>query len=561
MKEYEQAILDAQRDIRAQRIDKPLPQRLLESNQVELYYGVPAMFDDYEFYEDIALNEIFLRVSGCEYARDHGNGKALSARSWLESFPVSTYDDYRPYVQRSMNGDSSTLYSDDTVAYILTSGTTGTPKIFAESVSGNFAKLLVMRLRGYFMRTAFPITGDYSARNLTFSNYASMGNAPDGKPILRASGVTARNMRKYTGQMNIIPAEFWELADIGPRERDYMIALMALSDENYAKTFSNNLAHLGRVLARIDDEADRMIYDIRKGTVSADIPAQARECMKDLLPPNYSRAADLMAILREYGSVSSKAALRETWPRFMLVSGWLNGSTGRDARRLFRRLPSGVGTYDMGYGSSEGKWVIPLKKASAMGAASPWTAIYEFRDLRTGALLHALDVEPKTFYELVVTTYSGLVRYSMKDVVYVEGFEDKTPIFSFCGKTNETVQVNGRVRDSHNIQALFAWLELSEKVEFDLVQACVVDGKLFFILESPHRVDYRRLLKKLNDVLMEHWKIPVEGIYEVNSAYEQAYFDSKELPGRGVSGIKVPTVVGSLPEERFVKSVVKGALR
>ena len=172
---------------------------------------MPELFKDFDRYEDIVLNEIYLRLRNSSFGKKHGADKTGNAKEWLESAPLTTYSDYRPFVESSMLGAKSTLYQDDTQAYILTSGTTGAPKIFADSVSGNFAKLLVMRLRGFYTRTAFPITGDRSAKNLTFSNYAGLGNAQDGKPILRASGSTARSLRKYTDTMNIIPAPFWEL--------------------------------------------------------------------------------------------------------------------------------------------------------------------------------------------------------------------------------------------------------------------------------------------------------------------------------------------------------------
>ncbi len=556
MKGYEAAILQAEKDIEAGRVGESLPERLLKTDQIELYYGMPDLFADYQRFENIALNEIWLRLRNSEFARDHGADKAKSAEEWLHNAPITTYADYRPYVEESMAGSKNVLYTDDTQAYILTSGTTGTPKIFADSVAGNYAKLLVMRLRGFYTRTAFPITGDHTAKNLTFSNYAGLGCADDGKPILRASGSTARSLRRYTDDMNIIPTGFWELEDVDPRARDYMIALMALSEGNLAKVFANNLAHFGRMMTQVNDKAPQMIGDIRNGAISVEIPDAAREYMRDVLASNPVRADELQSIFGQYGSLSSKEAMRAVWPRFTLVSGWLNGPTGRDARQVIRNLPSGVGAFAMGYGSSEGKWNIPLKPATAFGAAAPFSSIYEFRDLRTGKLYRANEIRKHCFYELVVTTYSGLVRYSMQDVVYVQGFEGNTPVFAFCGKTSEVVDVDGRKRDSHNLLAMFAWLELSQDIEIDLMQAYVADGKLYFILQSDKSIDYRDLLSRLNALMRAYWHIHASGIYVVTPAYKQAYFDARELPGRGVSGIKVSTVVNELPEKRFISAII-----
>ena len=129
-------------------------------------------------------------------------------------------------------------------------------------------------------------------------------------------------------------------------------------------------------------------------------------------------------------------------------------------------------------------------------------------------------------------------------------------MFAFCGKTSEIVRVNGRKRDSHNFLALFAWIEIKRGIEFDLMQACVKDGELSFILESADDIDYAELLRFLNSIMGEHWGFTASHIYVVDSAYKQAYFDSKELPGRGVSGIKVPTVTAGLPDSKFIKALV-----
>ena len=56
MKGYEKAIQDAEADVRAKRIEKSLPQRLLESDQIELYFGMSELFKDFDRYEDLVLN-------------------------------------------------------------------------------------------------------------------------------------------------------------------------------------------------------------------------------------------------------------------------------------------------------------------------------------------------------------------------------------------------------------------------------------------------------------------------------------------------------------------------
>ena len=75
-------------------------------------------------------------------------------------------------------------------------------------------------------------------------------------------------------------------------------------------------------------------------------------------------------------------------------------------------------------------------------------------------------------------------------------------------------------------------------------------------MESADDIDYAELLRFLNSIMGKHWGFTASHIYVVDSAYKQAYFDSKELPGRGVSGIKVPTVTADLPDNEFIKALV-----
>ena len=104
-------------------------------------------------------------------------------------------------------------------------------------------------------------------------------------------------------------------------------------------------------------------------------------------------------------------------------------------------LPKAIKLMDVGYGSSEAKFNIPLKPWETSGALSIATAFYEFIPEGGGQPVMAHQTEMGKNYELVVTTWGGLYRYKMKDVVRVTGFVSNTPMIEFQYKSIEVLNM------------------------------------------------------------------------------------------------------------------------
>lgn len=58
------------------------------------------------------------------YGREHGIERVESVESFRRSFPVMTYDDYRPLLQRVMAGETDLLLNEPAVGWAITRGTT-----------------------------------------------------------------------------------------------------------------------------------------------------------------------------------------------------------------------------------------------------------------------------------------------------------------------------------------------------------------------------------------------------------------------------------------------------
>ncbi len=87
--------------------------------------------------------------------------------------------------------------------------------------------------------------------------------------------------------------------------------------------------------------------------------------------------------------------------------------------------------FDVGYGATEGKFNIPLAPDDPTGILTTYGAFYEFKPLDGDSFLLAHETKRDESYELFVTTYSGLYRYPMHDIVKVTDFEGTTPKIVF----------------------------------------------------------------------------------------------------------------------------------
>lgn len=536
-----------------------IPENLLRLSRDTLYKEKESIFNDCQGMQKALLQEILQCAKGSAYAKEHDFDQVYDLTSWCAQVPITTYEDYLPYIDAEMNGVSHQLYHSDTELYVATTGSTGKIKLFMESAAGNAAKLLVMAVRGMYMSVLLPVTQDMNTKNLTISNYIQLGDSPDGKPIVRASGQTARNLRKKTGTMNILATQFWEIPDIVPEDREYMMAVFALAEKRLSKVFCNNLYALGRVLDQIVQNDRQMVEDIRRGSFSVVHNTVLQEKLEKLFVPNVERAQELQSLLDTQGRlINAPEDLLKIWPNCQMASGWLAGSVGRDAREVLRRMPRTTKCFEMGYGASEGKFNIPTKLATAAGVAASFALFFEFRPLQgNGKTLFLWEIEDGGEYELIITTYSGLYRYNMLDVVRVEGFTGNTPNIKFCGKSTEFISMDDKKIYGYQFSDLFHHVEKTEGINFDVVQVFAKEKKIYYVLQSLDKIDYIHIKNILDQYSNNQWGIVSESIYVMKKNYKKHEFDKRVTTDRGACGIKLPTVLREAPEIDDIESIIE----
>ena len=537
-----------------------MPERLSAVHPLTVYDNLSYMYEDCEAVQRKVLAEILERAQGTAYAADHSLNGVHTLEEWRSVAKASLYQDYQPYVEREMDGEKGQLYNAETAMYVATTGSTGNMKYFLESTAGNVAKDFMMTVRGLYLRHTLPIIANMQAKNLTITNYALLDNGHDKNTLtVRASGQTARNIRKRTGTMNILSVEFWETTGITARDRDYLIAVYALNEAMFSKVCCNNLIHFGRILDRIAAEGQQMIEDIRTGEFSVPMPDDVRETLRGEFSPNPARADALQEIYNRHNClITCPDDIEAIWPELQAAMGWLAASVGRDAREVLRRLPKKVKCHDMGYGASEGKLTIPMKLGSATGACAPFNCFYEFLPVEQSGEKDAQplcmwEVEKGKYYELMITTYSGLYRYNMLDVVKVVDFVGKTPVVLFCGKSTDSIMLDTGVIYGYQIADTAQAVERQLGIEFDLVQAFGTPLGYSLILETKADAPYHAIRTAIDDIAKVQLGCVPQAIYMMDHTYKDSLFTARTRVDRGACGIKLPVLAEAAPEGNIIQ--------
>ena len=74
--------------------------------------------------QDIVLQGLLKIFSQTSYGKEHGAGSVGSYLDFCEAFPVKTYEEYKPLIDRVMAGETDLLLNEEPVGWAITRGTT-----------------------------------------------------------------------------------------------------------------------------------------------------------------------------------------------------------------------------------------------------------------------------------------------------------------------------------------------------------------------------------------------------------------------------------------------------
>lgn len=513
-----------------------------------------------EKYQNDVLSDILDSNKRTEFGKKHSFPSIKTIEDFRNNIPITHWEDYEKYSARIEKGEINILFDGKVEYFIITSGTSGKNKLLPESTNGKVAKVLTGKLRDSILALSFPdlLQGKF----LPLANSATVGFTEGGIPYGTASGITTRNISEKLKRYNACPAEVKEIED--QSQSDY--AIMRFAMEQDVRLITGNNA--GRLTALFDSAAknfDIICNDIEQGKLhfSESLPENIRKNLATRMKPNPQKADELRARYKSSGGAATPALY---WPNLKIIRCWMSGSVGRYLDKIKQRLNKNSLFFDAGYGASEGKFNIPFKEGQSSGPLALFSGFYEFipiddSETSTATPLLAHQLEDGKQYKLIVTTYSGLYRYDMKDIVKVNGFTGKTPNIVFVSKTADIGNLCGEKLTVEILQKACA--NAAKQFSLSIVHLCAVTCKekssyLFLIeTDSDEDINVDDFAKTVDNYLCDHaiaYKIfRKQGFLEsaragrMKKGWQQALYKEKLKPGTSLSQIKLPFIYDNIP--------------
>ena len=407
------------------------------------------------------------------YGREHHFAEILAAKDDKELYalyqqyvPAQEYEALRPYVERHKNGEANVLFPGKPIMYATTSGTTKEPKwvpitdVYLNSVYGKMTKVWLFN----FIKNRPKV---FTGKIVSIVGKVIEGYAPDGTVFGSVSGVTQRDCPKFVKKLYASPADVFSITDYNARY--YAIMRMGI-ERNITLIVTANPSTIVEMQNNVNEFYDQYVDDIEHGTLNKDlnISPEIRAAIQPYLKPNPERAAELRALKQKYGTVLPK----HYWPNLQILNTWKCGNTKVYVDKFEHSFPEQMLHQEFGYFSSECRFGLVLDDTNNT-VLFPHFHYYEFieeHDLENEHphFLQLHELEQGKRYCPFVTTYAGLYRYNMNDLVEVGPNFVNTPTVHMIQKVNGIVTMTGeKLHERQFIEAVHtAEKELQMPVKF-----------------------------------------------------------------------------------------------
>lgn len=400
------------------------------------------------------LLEFINRNKNTAYGLKYHFKDIKSIKDFQRLLPLNDYESLRSFTERMAGGERNVLTSDKVIFFGKTSGTTGTPKFIPVTEYSRSKKAELMALWSYYVSKDHP--GAITGKVFAIIDPEVKSFTDSGIPCGPENGHAYVNLPFFVKKICAIPYEAFKIEDYDAR----YYTLLRLSIEQDVTAISTlNPSAIVILCQKISEWKDKIINDIEKGAIDADfnIEPDIRKVLERGLKPNVKRAEELRGIIR----FGQEFLPKNFWPNMEMIQCWKGGAVKlylKELPRYFGDIP----IRDFGCLSTEARNSIPITDEGAGGILAIDTNFYEFIPKEDMAkeekrVLLCDELEEGKDYLLVVTTPGGLYRYSIDDVVHVDGFFNKTPIIEFVQKGVNAVSLSGeKVYEAHIAESVNA---------------------------------------------------------------------------------------------------------
>ncbi|KAJ4911327.1 Indole-3-acetic acid-amido synthetase GH3.6 [Raphanus sativus] len=450
-------------------------QTLEEKNKSKLLF-IEEVTSNADDVQRMVLEEILSRNADVEYLKRHGLEGRTDRETFKHVMPVVTYEDIQSEINRIANGDTSKILCSSPISEFLTSsGTSGgerklMPTIEEELDRRSLLYSLLMPVMSQF------VPGLDKGKGMYFLFIKSESKTPGGlpaRPVLtsyyKSSHFKNRPFDPYTNYTS--PNQTILCPDSYQSMYSQMLCGLCQHKEvqRVGAVFASGFI---RAIKFLEKHWPELTRDIRTGTLSSEITdLSVREAVGEILKPD-PKLADFVE--SECKKTSWQGIITRLWPNTKYVDVIVTGTMSQYIPTL-DYYSNGLPLVCTMYASSEcyfGVNLRPLCKPSEVSyTLIPTMAYFEFLPIHRNngvtssislpkaltekeqqELVDLVDVKLGEEYELVVTTYAGLYRYRVGDVLRVAGFKNNAPQFSFICRKNVVLSIDSDKTDEVELQ-------------------------------------------------------------------------------------------------------------
>ncbi|CAA6674109.1 unnamed protein product [Spirodela intermedia] len=373
--------------------------------------------------------------------------------------PLASPEDFEPYLQRIVDGDTSSILTRDTIAAMsLSSGTTdGRPKYVPFTRFMAQSTLQVFKLGAAHRARIFPIRA--GGRILEFIYRSERYQTRGGVTVAAATthfyaSEEFKIKERTTKSFTCSPREMILAGDY--KQTTYCHLLLGLVHCDHVEFVTSAFAYsIVQAFAALEELWPEICHDIQTGGLSKVkvTSPNVRKAVLEVVSPDPALARRIESTCKKLQAVDWQGVVPALWPNAKYIYSIMTGSMLPYMKKLGHYAGS-LPLVGADYGSSE-SWIgVNLEPSNPPERVTftviPTLAYFEFIPLRRHPQQHANQVgwtegsgavdpgvaddfveeEPVPLskvkvgqeYELVLTTFTGLYRYKLGDVVEVRGF-------------------------------------------------------------------------------------------------------------------------------------------
>ncbi|XP_061337596.1 indole-3-acetic acid-amido synthetase GH3.10-like [Gastrolobium bilobum] len=379
--------------------------------------------------------------------------------------PLASHADFEPYIQKIADGNTGPILTQQPITTLsLSSGTTEGRQKFvpftnhsAQTTLQTFTLAAAYRSRIYPTREGGRILDFiYSSNQFKTKGGIAVGTATTHYYASEEFKIKQEKTKSFTcSPYDVICGGDY-------KQSTYCHLLLGLFFSDHVEFISSAFVYgIVQAFCSFEELWRDICNDIRDGTLNSRIIKlpKMRDAVLGVISSNPSLASKLETACQELELVGWFGLIPKLWPNAKYICSIMTGSMQPYLKKL-RHYANGLPLVSADYGSSE-SWIgvnvdPSLPPEEVTFAVVPTFSYFEFiplhrqkqdcisvtDDFMEDKPIPLSQVKVGQEYEIVLTTFTGLYRFRLGDVVEVAGFHNGTPKLNFICRRKLILTIN-----------------------------------------------------------------------------------------------------------------------